>query len=123
MSDSSDIEWSDDESVLEQRKQELLGKSQGSAQAQDLGYCDPAFQAQFDPTSPTYHGGADTRPVDLGGQRLPDELKSAYNGVDWKQLPDSQPLEEDPKQFGTEYYTLFTIRQNSINIKRLFVCC
>ena len=119
MSDSSDIEWSDDDSVLEQRKQELLKQSQNGSN--EPVFCDPAFQAQFDPKSPSYHGGKDARPVDLGGQRLPAELQSSYGNVDWKQLPNAAPIEEDPKQFGLPYFKLFTMRQNSIETKRIFV--
>lgn len=119
-SDSDDL-FGDDDAFFEQKKQELL-KQQSQQQQQHNPNVDPDFLAQFDPSSPTYHGGGDNRPVPLGGQRLPDSLAAQYGNINWKDLPIVEEKEEPPETYGQAYATLFRRRQSLIQFKKLFVC-
>ena len=121
MSDSSDIDFSDDDAIFEQRKQQLIAEQQ----QQQLQFADPAFAAQFDPKSSTYHGNHDPRVVNAneGNKALPLELQKKYGVQSMKieDMPDVQDnaFNEDPSQFGPIYVQLYSLRDQSLGLKRV----
>lgn len=133
MSDSSDIDWDDDDTLLEQRKQELLqqhaSNTTNNNRNDDGPTAHPAFLAQFDPKSPTYHGGHDAKPIMInstGAMSVPRELQGQYGAqiTSLHDLPDAPddapPLVEDPAVFGPTYKALWNLREGSLGLKKLF---
>eukprot|EP00742_Colponemidia_sp_Colp-10_P003463 GILJ01003688.1.p1 GENE.GILJ01003688.1~~GILJ01003688.1.p1 ORF type:complete len:233 (+),score=46.42 GILJ01003688.1:84-701(+) len=66
-------------------------------QASDFEESDEAFRAQFDRSHESFHKG-DTRPVPVGGARVPEALR---NEADWRNLPVVESTEE--VDYGPEY--------------------
>lgn len=125
MSDSSDIDFSDDDAIFEQRKQQLIAEQQQQLAQSQSPFADPAFAAQFDPKSPTYHGNYDPRVVNAtGGNNLPQELQKQYgkSSISIQDMPDinDNVFNEDPTQFGQLYTQLFKLRELSLDLKRVF---
>jgi hypothetical protein len=123
MSDSSDIDFSDDDAIFEQRKQELIAEAKKD---HDLQFADPAFRAQFDPSSPTYHGGADKRIVKVSQEQtnvLPAELQKYYGKATMsiEDMPDvnDDVFREDPAKYGPVYVILAKFREDSLELKKL----
>jgi len=120
-SDSSDIEFDDDDAILEQRRQQMLEEAKNAkSQPQKQGpeprpkTDDEIFREAFDPTSPSYHKGIQTA-VPLGGSRIPEGMEAHAN---WREMPEVEPTNVNPEEFGPEAAKIWYQREDLNEFKK-----
>ncbi len=111
--EDSDIEFEDDDEILNKRKEELMKQAEGKRELTD----DEAFRADFDPKSSTFHKGLKTV-VPLGGARVPEGMKDHAN---WRDLPEAPVESVKPDAYGPEYEKLHYEREELNNFKKSVV--
>jgi len=80
---------------------------------QEIAESQVAFIKQFDPKSETYHHG-DPTPVPIGGDRIPDEMPTAYDIEYMKRAEESEG-----KTYGAEYERLTEMRTLLLDLKKV----